>query len=505
MKTKFISSVCFLLLLAITYESTAQTPPQPQQVRVITSGGFTAAFNILGPIFEQATGIKVITEYGSSMGGGPQSIPVRLQQGENSDLLIFNGRGFTGIAATGRILTSTRTDLARSIVGMAVRSGASKPDISTMDAFIETVLAAESIGYSASVSGTYLSNVVFPELGIWEQIRNKTTRVVGERVATVVARGEVEIGFQARSEILPIPGADYAGAIPDDIQRVSSIVAVMTTNVVNSQNAQKLLEFIASKAAAPVIESTGLMPVVLEKPAQVKVITSGGFTAAFNILGPIFEEATGIKVITEYGSSMGGGPESIPNRLARGEVADILILNRPPLDELVASGYIQPGSPVDLVRSIIGMAVLSGAPKPDISTREAFIKTLLDAKSIGYSASVSGTYLATTMFPELGVWEQIQNKTSRIVTERVASAVVRGDVEIGFQQISAILPIEGADFAGTIPAELQRPSVFSAGIMKGSSNLQAAEQLINFISSESVAGIIQSTGLQPVVWETERQ
>jgi len=92
-----------------------------------------------------------------------------------------------------------------------------------------------------------------------------------------------------------------------------------------------------------------------------------------------------------------------------------------------------------------------------------------------------------------------------LTTERVASAVVRGDVEIGFQQISAILPIEGADFAGTIPAELQQPSVFSAGIMKGSSNLQAAEQLINFISSESVAGIIQSTGLQPVVWETERQ
>ena len=214
MKAKFIFLVC--LLLTIAHESPAQTPQQ-QQVKIITSGGFTAAFDILGPIFEQATGIKVIIEYGSSMGGGPQSIPVRLQRGENSDLLIFNARGYPGIVATVRIQTSTRTDLARSIVGMAVRGGASQPNISTMDAFIETVLAAESIGYSASVSGTYLSNVVFPELGIWEQIRDKTTRVVGERVATVVARGEVEIGFQARSEILPIPGADYAGAIPDEI------------------------------------------------------------------------------------------------------------------------------------------------------------------------------------------------------------------------------------------------------------------------------------------------
>lgn len=498
MKTKFIPLVC--LLLTIAHESPAQTPQQ-QQVKIITSGGFTAAFDILGPIFEQATGIKVIIEYGSSMGGGPQSIPVRLQRGENSDLLIFNARGYPGIVATGRIQTSTRTDLARSIVGMAVRSGASQPNISTMDAFIETVLAAESIGYSASVSGTYLSNVVFPELGIWEQIRDKTTRVVGERVATVVARGEVEIGFQARSEILPIPGADYAGAIPDEIQQVSTIVAVMTSNVVNDENARKLLDFLASEAAAPIIESTGLMPIALENSGQVKVFTSGGFTAAFNILGPIFEEATGIKVNTEYGASLGGAPDSIPNRLARGEVADVLILNRPPLDELVTSGYIQPDSPVDLVRSIIGMAVLSGAPKPDISTREAFIQTLLEAQSIGYSASVSGTYLATTIFPELGIWQQIQDKTSRIVTERVASAVVRGDVEIGFQQISAILPIEGAELAGTIPIELQRPSIFSAGIMNNASNQQAAEQLIQFISSESVAEIIHSTGLQPIVWD----
>jgi molybdate transport system substrate-binding protein len=88
---------------------------------------------------------------------------------------------------------------------------------------------------------------------------------------------------------------------------------------------------------------------------------------------------------------MGGGPESIPVRLARGETADILILNRPPLDELTDAGHIRPESRVDLVRSVIGMAVRSGAPKPDISTREALIETLLAA--IGYSASVSGTYL----------------------------------------------------------------------------------------------------------------
>ena len=115
---------------------------------------------------------------------------------------------------------------------------------------------------------------------------------------------------------------------------------------------------------------------VLKESRQIKVITSGGFSAAFNILGPIFAQATGIELITEYGSSLGGGPESIPVRLARGETADILIMNRPPLDELADSGNIRPETRVDLARSIIGMAVRSGALKPDISTTEAFIRTL---------------------------------------------------------------------------------------------------------------------------------
>ncbi|MBN4047998.1 substrate-binding domain-containing protein [bacterium AH-315-O15] len=261
--TYFLFSL--MLLLAVTAQGNAQNSTELQQVKVVTSGGFTAAFNILGPIFEQATGIKVITEYGSSMGGGPQSIPVRLERGETSDLLIFNGGGFDDIAATGKIRPATRVELARSITGMAIRSGTLKPDISTMESFVKTLLAAESIGYSASVSGTYLSTVVFPELGIWDQIRGKTTRVVGERVASVVARGEVELGFQARSEILPIDGADYLGPIPDEIQRVATIVVVMTERMSNMENARKLVGFLSSKAAAVVIESTGLMPVALEE------------------------------------------------------------------------------------------------------------------------------------------------------------------------------------------------------------------------------------------------
>ena len=273
MKQSSVSVLFFLaVLLVVAYPSPAQdsvarTAPTSEtgQVKVITSGGFTAAFNILGPMFAQATGIEVITEYGSSMGGGPESIPVRLERGETADLLIFNGRAFDDLA-TGHLRTATRVDLARSVTGMAVRAGAPRPDISTVEAFVETLRAAESIAYSASVSGTYLSTVAWPELGIWEEIRPKTTRVVTERVASVVARGEAELGFQTMSEILPIEGAELAGLLPDELQQVATVIVVMTAHMENPEAARQLVEFLSSDAAATVVQSTGLMPVALDEP-----------------------------------------------------------------------------------------------------------------------------------------------------------------------------------------------------------------------------------------------
>ena len=238
------------------------------------------------------------------------------------------------------------------------------------------------------------------------------------------------------------------------------------------------------------------------QPERIRVVTSGGFTAAFNVLGPIFEVATGIEIETEYGASMGGAADSIPSRIGDGGVFDVLIMNRPPLDVLSDAGHVHPGSRTDLVRPIVGMSVRTGATKPDISTRQGLIDTLLAAESIGFSASVSGTYLSTVVFPSLGIWDEIEPKTLRIESERVAAVVARGEVEIGFQQTSALLPVEGADFVGPIPDELQNPATFSAGIMASAPNPQAAQQLIEFLASESVAEIIKATGLSPVVLET---
>jgi molybdate transport system substrate-binding protein len=231
---------------------------------------------------------------------------------------------------------------------------------------------------------------------------------------------------------------------------------------------------------------------------EIRVMSSGGFTAPYNEMVPEYERKTQNKVVTSYGASMGGAPDSIPMRLARGEPADVLIMASTVLDELIEQGKVVRGSRVDLVRSSIGMAVRAGAPKPDISTVEALIRTLLEAKSIAYSASASGIYVSTKLFPRLGVAEQVRDKSIRVVSERVGTVVARGDAEIGFQQVSELLPIPGLDYVGPLPAEAQEITVFSAGVATGAKNPQAARDLIQFLASSVVVPAIRKVGLEPV-------
>ena len=231
--------------------------------------------------------------------------------------------------------------------------------------------------------------------------------------------------------------------------------------------------------------------------AEIKVMTSGGFTEAYKNLTPDFERSTGHTVATAYGASQGGAPDSIPSRLARGEPVDIVILAAPALEGLIKEGKVTPGSRVDLVHSNMGMVVRAGAPKPDISTLEAFKKTLLDAKSIAYSASASGVYLSTELWPKMGIWEQIKDKSKRIESERVASVVARGEAEIGFQQVSELLPIPGVDYVGPLPEGAQKTTIFSAGIAVGSKEPDAARQLIQYFKSPAAEPAIKKSGLDP--------
>jgi molybdate transport system substrate-binding protein len=231
---------------------------------------------------------------------------------------------------------------------------------------------------------------------------------------------------------------------------------------------------------------------------EIKVMTSGGFTVALLDVIPEFERTTGNKVVTSFGASMGNAPDAIPSRLQRGEPADVVILADSALDALMKQGRVRAGSRVDLARSSIGMVVRAGAPRPDISSADAFKRTLLQAKSIAYSSSASGVYLSTELFQRLGIAEQILGKSRQVESERVAAVVARGDAEIGFQQISELLHEPGVDYVGPLPPEVQKVTVFSAGVAASAGAPDAARALIRFLASPAVAPAIRKSGLDPV-------
>jgi molybdate transport system substrate-binding protein len=230
---------------------------------------------------------------------------------------------------------------------------------------------------------------------------------------------------------------------------------------------------------------------------DLRVMTSGAFTAAYLEIVPEFEHKTHSKVLTAYGASMGNAPDSIPSRLQRGEPVDVVILAGAALDELIKQGEVLPDSRVDLVRSSIGMAVRSGAPKPDIGSVEALKRTLLEARSIAYSDSASGLYLSTELFQHLGIADQVMGKSKRIAGA-VGDAIARGEAEIGFQQISELLPVKGIDYVGPLPPGVQRVTVFSAGVAVSSKNPDAARSLIRFLASPAAVPAIRKSGLEPV-------
>lgn len=232
--------------------------------------------------------------------------------------------------------------------------------------------------------------------------------------------------------------------------------------------------------------------------AEIRVITSGAFTEAYKKLIPIYEQATGHTVISAFGASIGNAPDSIPSRFARGERFDLVILSEGGLEALVREGKVLPGSRIDLARSQIGVAVRKGTPRPDISTVEALKQTLLNAKSVAYSASASGTYLSTELFPKLGVEERLKVTGKKIFSERVGAVVARGDAELGFQQVSELIYFKELDFVGTLPEEVQQTIFFSAGLVAGSQQAEVARHLARFLASPAVADIVRPTGLDPV-------
>ena len=236
--------------------------------------------------------------------------------------------------------------------------------------------------------------------------------------------------------------------------------------------------------------------------ADIKVMISAGFFSVYKELGPAFEGTTGHKLITTRGPSIGDSPEAIPTRLARGEEADVVIMDGIGADLLDQRGLSRPGSRTPLAESFIGMVVRAGQPKPDISTMDALRKTLLAAKSIAYSDSSSGTFLSTIGFKKLGIAEEIAGKTRKVrgppSGEVVAAVVARGEAEVGFQQVPELIQVAGVDFVGTVPSDIQPPTFFVGALPKNSQYPDAAIALLRFLSSAEAAAVITKAGLKPL-------
>jgi len=235
----------------------------------------------------------------------------------------------------------------------------------------------------------------------------------------------------------------------------------------------------------------------MQAAAQLNVIISGGFSAPYKQLMPEFERSSGTKVTTGSGASQGAGPQTIGAQLARNVPADVVILSREGLSELIAANWIAAGTEVDLAQVPLGIAVRATSARPDVSTVEAFKQTMTSAKAVAVPGSTSGIYLRDDLFPRLGILEKVNVKVAARGSE-AAGMVAEGNADIAVMPVSEILSESGVDFAGTIPAEIQLIQVFAVAMIAGSKQPDAAGKLIEFLASERASAVIRKSGMEPL-------
>lgn len=232
---------------------------------------------------------------------------------------------------------------------------------------------------------------------------------------------------------------------------------------------------------------------------DVTVMISGGFKAALEKLTPQYEAQSGDRLIVISGPSMGKTPQAIPNRLARGEKADVVIMVGDALTSLEKAGRTAPGSRTELADSPIGMVVKQGAPVPAINTPEALRQTLLAARSIAYSDSASGRYVSTALFKKLGIEAQVETRARMVERIPVASEVAKGKYAVGFQQVSELLPEPGVTFVGELPDSVQYITRFAGAVTNNAAHAAEGRALLAFLGSPDAQKVIHATGMRSVV------
>jgi molybdate transport system substrate-binding protein len=235
----------------------------------------------------------------------------------------------------------------------------------------------------------------------------------------------------------------------------------------------------------------------LTASAQLNVLISGGFSGGYEQLLPEFERTSGIKVTTGSGASQGTGPQTIAAQLARGVPANVVILSREGLTELIAANRIAAGTDVDLARVPLGVAVRAGTPKPDVSTVEAFKQVLLKAKTVAIPGSTSGIWLTNDLFPRLGIAEKINVKVTPRGTD-ATGMVAAGGADLAVMPVSEIVHAAGVDFAGSVAPRSSSSRRFQPPSWPARETLKSSKRLIEFLASARASEAIKNSGMEPV-------
>jgi molybdate transport system substrate-binding protein len=234
------------------------------QLYVLISGGFAPAYEKLLPEFERTSGFNVKTGSGASQGAGPQTIAAQLARGVPADAVILSREGLSDLISANRIAAGTDKDLAHVPLGVGVRSGTVKPDVSTVEAFKQILLKAKAVALPESTSGIWLMADLFPRLGIADRISLRPA-ARGSDATRMVAAGEVDVTVQPVSEILVAPGVDFAGSLAPEIQFVQTFSAAVLAGSKQIDGAKRLIEFLASARAAEAIRNSGMEPLAASR------------------------------------------------------------------------------------------------------------------------------------------------------------------------------------------------------------------------------------------------
>ena len=230
-------------------------------LHVVSSGGFAQAYKDLSAPYERASGDHLVSEWGPSMGTTKNAIPARLARGEPVDVVIMVGDALDKLMAEGRLEPGSKVVLANSPIACAVRQGAAKPDIGSVDGLRAAFLKAPRVAYSDSASGEYIKRQLLDKLGIRQQMEGKAAQIPAAPVGEIIAHGEADFGCQQRSELKPVQGIEIVGLIPQEVQLLTQFSGAVVRGSAHPEAARALLRFLAAPANAGAIEATGLEPV----------------------------------------------------------------------------------------------------------------------------------------------------------------------------------------------------------------------------------------------------